>query len=44
MLFAQFHPDVNPLQDTTEDAAALNEAYALLQQVGFHSLCDVLLQ
>lgn len=29
----QLHPDVNPLKNTTEDAVALNEAYALLQQV-----------
>ncbi|BDA47221.1 hypothetical protein COCOBI_10-0660 [Coccomyxa sp. Obi] len=29
----QLHPDVNPLKNTTEDAAAVNEAYALLQQV-----------
>ncbi len=29
----QLHPDVNPLRDTTEEATALNEAYALLQEV-----------
>ncbi|EIE23375.1 hypothetical protein COCSUDRAFT_62912 [Coccomyxa subellipsoidea C-169] len=28
----QLHPDVNPLRDTTEEATALNEAYALLQE------------
>ena len=29
----QLHPDVNPVRDTTEEATALNEAYALLQEV-----------
>lgn len=29
----QLHPDVNPQKNTTEAAVALNEAYALLQQV-----------
>ena len=28
---AQLHPDVNQLRDTTDEAAALNEAYETLQ-------------
>jgi DnaJ-class molecular chaperone len=32
-VFVQLHPDVNPQEDTTKEAAVLNEAYTVLQQV-----------
>ena len=32
MVLLQFHPDVNPLRDTHQQATALNQAYETLQR------------